>query len=424
MARRCFKIIATIVPGALAFLCCLGLASCGRSQKESGGTPANDAAETGATAPVKKPDGPPPLSAPVLDKIARMAVLVQIPGQPDHQGILLEGAKGSSSARNYQVVCDAPAELESVCVAYRAPSGLERKFAKKISVLSSGLSIYGFTSKSLLACSTLSEPVAGETFHAIALKGGEPIPAAEQTALAAELETIRTQLAEAQKKRSEAMSQYSAENRMPTPPQPSRPYDGPRPMPGGRPMGVDPRAQIEASRQREQKMRQAMEEFNTETAALSARQASISPRVKFPITSITASEIASAVQPDALESAGARQLENTLLATSSEAIRAIRFRGKWLELKEVLAPSANRVEQVKLSLSGSQRSVRVSCDLESLLPLAGTSYSMVAETTFGLESQGVGSLEERLAQRLQFAHAPHVALAPPGRDAATRRRPT
>ncbi len=344
-----------------------GNASCRRSQKESGASAPNTPVVAETKTPAEKTAATPPLSPSVLEQTGRMGALVQIPGQTGQQGILIEGSRGNSSNRNYLAICDAPADLKSVGIACQGGAGIEKLFAKRISILPSGLSLFGFSSKSSLTCSRVTDPVAGETFHAIRLKGEGTVPAEEVAALTAELDTIRNQINENQKKHPEAVRQTSE-----------------RMGAGGN------------SRDRYLAMRQDAAQSRTEAAALAARQSGINARLKIPIASIAAVEMAAAPGRDAMEVAGG-ELENTLLATSSGSIRAIRFKGKWLDLKEVLASSGDQIDSVKLDLSGIRENVNLTCELTSSLPSVENSYSMVAVTTFELESQGSGSLDERLA---------------------------
>jgi hypothetical protein len=348
----------------------LGHSSCKSSKKEAeveAGVPqAESQVKVEEKAPEKKPDATPPLTPSRLEQVSKMGVLVQIPDKPLQQGVLIEGTMGNSSNRNYLVICEASPDCKSIGVACRGNSGIEKAFAKRISTLPSGLSLFGFSSKSSLAINRPIDPIAGETFHAFQLKGEGTVPTEEVAALTSELETLRNKFSEIQLKRSPGMMQ--------TPEMMQR--------------RTDPRQRM-YERQQE---RAALE---TEFRALLDRQSEINARLKIPITSITAVEVAADTTRETLETAG-NKLDNTLLATTTGSLRAIRFNGKWVDIKDILASGAD-LESVKLNLSGSQQNANLSCELKFTIPSAEYSYSMVAATTFELESQGSGSLEERLA---------------------------
>lgn len=342
-----------IVPSTIALSCLLNLTSCNREKKES--------ATASATAESRKPDATPPLPPPVLDQLAQTCALIKVPGQADHPGILLDSGGASPSGRRYLILCDTPPDLESALVAYRTTAGIETSSAKRKSTLAAGLSIYEFTTESTVTCNRLSDPVPGETWHAIRLTGGGSISETEQAAIKSELAALVAQRNETHRLRSEAIR-----NRM----------------------------------ERGQMGREIEPESTTtrdEIAALSARDSKLRSRLQFPISSLAAKEAAAATTRESLEAAGAA-LDNTLLATPANAVRAIRRGGKWLDVKELLSAVSPQPDQVTLNVSQTGGGVQLTCELQSGFSLGKNSYSLVAATTYSLESIGSGTIEERLAK--------------------------
>jgi hypothetical protein len=331
-----------------------------------------------APAPVAKVPDTPPMSSSVMGRIVRMTALVQIPDQPERTGILLEGAAASSSHRNYLVICEAPAELESVSVAYQSSGKTGKALAKRISILPSGLSLYGFATKSSLSCYRLTDSATGDTFHAIRLKGEGSISPEEKAAMTSELETIRSRLSALHKEERESMR--AATTRQPMPRDTRRTRQDPRRM----------------QRERMREVQQVRAKIRSEMKELSTRQSEIRSHLKFPVAGIAGVEVAAAAGRDGLEAVGGN-LEHTLLVTKPNMIVALRFQGKWLDLAEILSSSGNQIEHVQFELSGQKSSIYLSCKLAPILPSASNKYSMVAATTYELESQGSGSIEERLA---------------------------
>lgn len=366
-----------IVLGTVALACWGNLTSCNREKKESVGS--NGTAESGKPAPAKKPAATPPLRLPALEQIAKSCALVKVPGQPDRPGILLESAGASSSSRRYLILCDTPQDLESAYVAYRTAEGIEKSSAKKKSTLATGLSVYEFTTKSAVACNRLTDPVFGETWHAIHLAGGGSISEAELASIESELKNISAQRNEMHRLLTE-----STRARMER-----------------RPMGGDPRdPQFQRDPRQPPPGNEIEQDSNAtrnEMAMLSAQESKLRSRLQFPISSIAVTEAAAAATQESIESAGAA-LDNTLLATSENTVRAICRGGKWFDVKELLSSLSDQLEQVTLNVSQSGGGVQLTCELKSGFSLRTNTYSLVAATTFGLESIGSGSLEERLAK--------------------------
>lgn len=367
---------------ATALVMGLGFTSCGKEKKAGSG--ANDSGTAGSVNPSagKKPDETKPLPKSSLDEIVKFCSLVKVPGQADHPGVLLEGMKGTSSSHNYLVLCDAPANLDSVNLAYQIGGGIGKSTAKKISRLDSGLSIFGFISKSTIPCVPPGDPAPEETLHAIHLEGVGTIASQEQAAIESELASLQERKRETQAKLTETMKAQMEQRRVREHPRDPRMRTGPPPVPQQQPTH-DTEQQVAAIR--------------SELADLSAQESKLNGRLRFPISSIAVTEAGAAAKRENLERlAGA--LDLTLLATSSNTVRAVRSQGKWTDLQDVLSQSGNRIDQVKLRVSGSKQSVSVDCAFDILMPTGNAGYSMVAATTFELESMGSGSLAERLAR--------------------------
>ena len=310
----------------------LGLASCKRPESKAPEAEAAPDAPVVAekTPPPEKVEVHPPLSSRALAQVGRMGALIQIPDQPYQQGILIEGAGSDSSARNYLVIGHVPSGIDSVGVACQGGGQIEKVFAKRISNLPSGLSLFGFTSRLSLQSARPADPVAGESFHAVRMTGEGTVPADEIAELTTELESIANESRELQSR---------------------------RPDPSSRMMPPDIRNRRDP-RDRGREIQQEMISRRAEMEALAARRSGINARLKLPISSILPVEVAAAADLDALELAG-QKLDDTLLGTSSGKLRAIRFQGKWVELNEIFASSADQVESVKIDLSGSRDSAQL-----------------------------------------------------------------
>lgn len=370
-----------VAAGLLVF----GATSCGRSKNESNDS--KDSPTTSGETKVERPStqpaenriteklerATPPLSAFMLQGISKMGALVVIPRQPCRPGILVEGARSGSSNRNYLVICETSPDVESVGIACMGSGKLDKVFAKRISILPSGLSLFGFSSASSLTCAQVKEPMPGESFHVIRLTGENSISAAEEATTKAELESVTNQMNDLKKSRSENMRQMSQPNRPGQHPRPAGPY----------------------SRTRNDSMPQEMNSYMEKTRELSKRQSELNALLKIPVSSITPEEV---VSGSSVPESPASQLENTLLGTSSGNLTAIRLKGKWIGLKEIIEASADQVNQVKFDLSGSNSQLNLSCHLSPMFPSSVNSWSLVAVTTYELESLGTGSLEERLAR--------------------------
>lgn len=369
------RIGSLMAAGLLVF----GTASCGRSKNES---KAEESVETNAERPSppaeksgiseKTEPAIPPLPASILQGIGKMGAVVQIPGQPNRLGILVEGPRSQSSGRNYLVICDVPPGVDSVGIVCQGSGKLAKTFGKRVSILPSGLSLFGFSSASSLTCAQVREPVAGETFHAIDLTSSGALPVEEEAALKAELDSVTTQMNDLQRSRSENMRQMG---------QPYRPGRDPR---NG---GQDPRLRAEA-------MRKDVYSYQEKTAELSKRRSELNALLKIQVSSISPVEVAAGTSAPEVP---ARELSHTLLGTSAGSLTAIRFQGKWIGLKEIIEASADQVDRVKIDLSGHSNQLSLTCHLSPTFPSADSSWSLLAVTTYELESQGSGSLEDRLA---------------------------
>lgn len=356
-----------------AMVLVFGITSCGSDEKE---TEVKDspAAETKASPPTKRIEenkkigDSPPLPDAVLQQAGKAAALVKIPGQADRQGILLAGS--TSQSRSYVMICDAPEDIETVTLAYQASGKIAVSSAKKISRLASGLSVFGFTTSSTPQVCRLEEPSPGSTFHAIRLAADQALTSEEVGALEAELSEVRMKIEETNRKMHESR------------------------MPGQRPMRPTDRGMFE--RELAQRM-ETLSQIPRELAELRSTEAQLAGRQSMRIASMKVAELAGFSQREHEVKDGG-VFDNSLLASSTKGIVAIRAGGKWVDIKRVVEESSKIIGSAKLSLSGGQSRVSLTCELFPVIPSANSSYVIVAETTLGLESQGSGSIDERLAK--------------------------
>ncbi|MEO5712224.1 MAG: hypothetical protein ABIT37_01940, partial [Luteolibacter sp.] len=324
--------------------------------------------------------GPAPLPAATLAEIGKSIALIQIPGSNDVPGVLLAGGPASRGRHSYLILGAVPANLEQAVVAYASDTGVQTWSAKRRATLPSGVAIFGFTSKSALSVHEPSPAVAGETFHGLQLRGEGSLPDTEQASLTTELESLSAQVKTSQEALNEARRMQMAPNMM-----------------GGNPQrGRPDLAAMEARRAAIEAERTSQRDEARATGALAARQAELSARLKFPVLSVTPVEVATGVTIEALEQK-AGYLNHALLATSAGKVRAIRRQQQWLNVDDLIASVPHDVQQVKLSVSGNRSSARVTCEITPAIFDGQTGYSLVAATTFALETQGSGTLEQRLA---------------------------
>ena len=145
---------------------------------------------------------------------------------------------------------------------------------------------------------------------------------------------------------------------------------------------------------REPPMRGSGQIRSPRMAGLSDRVDRLRAAVKFASGSLSATEIATGVcgKPGG----SAPDWENTVLVSGDCHAIAIRHRDQWVNIDEALDSISNRPKGVKLAVSGSDSSLRLVCTLAWEIPPASASFSLLAATTHELESNGGGSLEERL----------------------------
>ena len=154
---------------------------------------------------------------------------------------------------------------------------------------------------------------------------------------------------------------------------------------------------MRADRNRNDEIRRETRSSASEEAGIATEISNLSSRLEMPFDAVIGTQVAGAETREALEG-DAVSLERTILVAPDGSVRALRHQGKWISAKEVLATSSGGPSQVALKVSGNEGSVYVSCELEWSLPFGKPDCSMVAATTFELESLQGADIAERLSK--------------------------
>ncbi len=403
-AMRCFS---DEIFRVCALICLLGLASCGDDNKKEGGT--SSSAESAqnkktevkkvdkvapASGDVKKVEAAAPAQEPVnagdsvllpayrLDNLTAPLALVKVPGKPDIQGIIIQGApRNVGGGIDYILICGAPEETKSVDFVCKSSSNLVYSTAKKISSLPSGLSVFGFTASSYVQTCRFDDPSPSDTFHAIRIGGDGKLSDVQLAKMQEEIKILGERIAEAQHKLDETMR-----------------------MPPGRPQYGDPRDRMvspqnggsrDMMQDRNQRM-QALETANREISTLKQEERNLVLSIDSGIASLKASE-KGAFSAIGIKPKKTSLVEDTVLIASSGSVVAIRCKDNWVNLKTEVANSGKIIRHADISVTGGESQLSVTCQLHPLIPTNSATFVMVAETTQSLETRGSGTIQERLA---------------------------
>lgn len=344
---RVFSILLPSLRCGALFGAILLLTSCDGVKKEAATRPADSPAST-----VKQTAALSPAS---LKRISESCAAVRLPDGMIRQGIVINGGRDSSGKSEHLVLTVAPADVKAIFFACGDPDKPAILTAKRQGLFPNGLSIFSTSTKQNLTSYKRGPSTAAKSYHAFRLIAGDPLPAEEMSRIRSEMDAALKAVNDAQRERFESMRPERRAG-MRTPPD-------------------------QSSRDNEP----------------NAKLTEINSRLKFPIQNIAIEETAAAPSLGELESFGAA-LDNTLLTSSDMNVLAIRHEGKWVNIDETLAAVPATPEQVKLSVNGSNTTVNLECSLLWKLPPESAGFSMVAATTFELESKGSGTLEERLGR--------------------------
>jgi hypothetical protein len=292
-----------------------------------------------------------PLSSSTLNQISNTWGLVRLNDGTLRQGILIQTGQGSAGNTEYIVLADAPAENKRVEFAIGS-SNTKIFSAIRKGELANGLVLFGFSTQDRLESFSRHTSKPGAEVHSIRLSTGEPLDTSE-------LASLRSQLEQTQRSTADILRSES---------------QGMRPSP-----------------------RLTNRPVRTESARLAVQAANLNASLKFATRSLAVAETAAATSSSKLDGS-ASTLNDTVLVGEDYKVFAIRHRDEWVNIDEVLDTVPTRPNSAKLTVSGSNSSLNLSISLTWDLPPASTSFSIVAATTHELETQGVGSLAERLAQ--------------------------
>ncbi len=335
-----------LIPRMLGFGVLAALLSCKESDK-------------GVTARSTESTSPPsiqiaPLGQDVIKQISNAWGIVRLNDGTFRQAIVVQTGRSPNGKLDYTIIADVPDDEKRVDFAIGSAkpeffSGVRR------GKLPNGLSLFGFGSELRLEAFKRHASSPGAAVRALRLSPGAALPAEEVASLRQQME--------------QKVQEMNELNRS-------------------------------ESQQRREDMRSgggARRARNPRSTELSDQTARLRAQMKVALQSISATETAAGATLEKLEGSQAT-LENTVLVGQDLNVFAIRHRGQWVNIDEALDSIPNRPTSVKLSVSGSDATAQLSCSLKWDLPPASASFSLVAATTHELESQGSGSLEERLAK--------------------------
>ncbi|MGJ8642622.1 MAG: hypothetical protein ACSHX9_04370 [Luteolibacter sp.] len=378
-----------IALSACVFSCVAGLPSCKSSKKEEEDAAAKKDKETPTSkvedkAPWKE-EGVDPLGNWQLKQISGLSALVRLEGQIDKPGLIVGGTVRKSSGSRYFIFCEASENTERGTVLYSTRTGIGRANLKRVSNDSSGLALFSFSTKDSPKTYQIDDAGDDQEVHALRISEDGSIPDAELESVEMEIDEIQNKISELDIKREELAQENMQARR------PSRLDRDPR-------MGsMDSRREdMMAARELQEEFRREMMRLDSEINQMHSRISGLSAKSKFPASGIKIEEIASAKSAASLEKANI-DLENSILVTKSGQLRSIRFQGKWLSADEIVNSGEGGIESAKITVSGRNNGISLTCHIVPDLPFVKDSYSMIAATTFELESQGSGSVEERLA---------------------------
>lgn len=295
-----------------------------------------------------------PFGQDVIKRFSNSWGIVRINDGTLRQGIVIQSGTSSNGNRDYMILADVPDDQKQVDFAIGTAktefySGVRR------GKLPNGLSLFSFSSESKLNVFKRHTSSPGVAIHALRLSAGAALAAGEVASLRGQVEQAVQESNDLS--RSEAQKMHEGQRTA-----------------GGMPQARSPRI-----------------------AELFNQAARLRAQMKFAFQSISVTETAAGTAVEKLSGSPA-DLENTVLLGQDLNVFAIRHRDQWVDIDHALDSIPNRPKGVQLAVSGSDSSLLLTCTLQWEIPPASAAFSLVAATTHELESQGSGSLEERLSK--------------------------
>ena len=295
-----------------------------------------------------------PLDQTAISRAANTWGVVRLSEGSHRQGIVIQTGQAPGGKYDYVILAAVPDSETRIDFATGSATAGFFSAARK-GRLENGLGLFGFSSSVRLDGFERRTAAPGITIHAIRVSPSGPLGAPEMDALRAQLDQKR------QEKNQEYRTQ--AERRHANPPSPTR----------------EP------------------ETRSSRIAEIYEQEDRLKSQLNFGSQSIIAAETASGSSVEKL-SGSAAAWDNTVLVGQDLRAFSIRHGDEWVNIDEALDSIPARPKSVKLAVTGSNSSVQLTCLLKWDVPPASASFSLVAATTHELESQGNGTLEERLAK--------------------------
>ena len=300
----------------------------------------------------------------VLERVAGQTAFLRAAGHPDTIGVLFKGSETASGANGYVVIGKLPAGTEKIWIATMANRQVVVAQARKAGDLPNGLSAYSFVSRSHLPCVS-SDARATGPFFVCRIEATEALDAQERDSLNTEIQALRAK----QEELTDSQRRNEQERFRPAPPD----------HPGRR---AWPQHMMEESRERQN---------------LILEIAKLTERLEMPVIAVSATETARGGTKEEIEKQ-TEIAEGSLLVSADGAVVGFRHGNEWLDIKGLRPPSPEMPSAVKLQIRGTESNISLSFEMEWDFAIDLADCSVIAATTYELESIPGADIADRLSK--------------------------
>lgn len=340
------------------------ITSCGEKKEiENSAATSSDGLPIPTATPLSVPDRPsvPPLTETAKNTLLNQSLLIRVEGQPDRMGVIIERVSSSSGLPAYQFLCSLPSAPDTVLCAATHKQGTMVATAHKIVELPNGLQVYQFHSEQSFRSYSNSVSPTNSDCYACRLEQAGSLTTEQRAALEEKI----TVLQEREKELSAKLR-----NLRPAPPQQQMDY------------------QFE-------EFHHAQRQILIEQTKLRASIAALMKQLKSDIGTLEVKEVAWGATPEQLQ-IHASDSESLLFVERSGLIKSLRHNGQWITIDDVIKGNTNEPAKVILSVRGDRNSMSVHCHLKWKLNFGKPECTMLAATTYELESVSGATVDERL----------------------------
>lgn len=307
----------------------------------------------------------PALTGRALERLVGHCAQIRAEGEPDRVGVLVGVNTRVSGLYEHHIICDLPSVPESILCAFGSQGSFTVTRAHFLATLPNGLQVYRFTWDQRIPAHASGASNGNAAFYVCGLEASGPLADEGQASIGEELAVLR-------KRRSELLAA------LPDRPDPSVQEDGP------------------TSREEMEIMRSLGRNAAGEYAEISQRIPELEAQLALAIKGVEVRQVAVAATLEELTE-DTPALAGTVLAARDGRVLAVRHDGRWVFIEEVLETAYSEPARVTLNLRGSRNQVHLSCMVDWAVAFGEIGCSIIAATTYELESLEGGSLEERLA---------------------------